>query len=143
MNGRDIFVRPINPNDVQRVAMARFFFEKIAAKSHFDRTILNYPNVVLLEAYRKLSNQTLLVVPIHPVYMMESLGPNPEATPLEISMSLAQVVKTLHYASMVEGKGEIYFPCTDEDVNKMAEGHGFVRMTADNQSIPFLKMKVG
>ena len=154
MNGRDVFVRPIDPRNQLRVGMARTFLELIAEKSHLDRNVLNYPGVAILEAYHKGDPNAppITVCPVHPVLMMESLGQNPNASVSERAAALAQMVKYLHTIAMINNQAEIYFPCTDEDVNAMAMAHGFHRQEytlpsaqaqeRDREDIPFFKMKV-
>jgi hypothetical protein len=129
---RDIFTRIVkgdmnNPN----IRQAMEWLQRIAQVSHLDPEVLLYPSTRLLQAYEKGTAKPLLYMPVHQVFMMESLGPNPDASPMEIAAALAQITKTVCWEAQNQGIGEFYMPCSDGNVIKMAEAHGFMRMTYD------------
>jgi hypothetical protein len=153
---RDIFTRIIlgdmnNPV----VQQASRWFEGIAKQSHLDPDVFRYPKTTLIQAYNKATGKPILYVPVHDVFMMESLGPNPEASDGEIAAALAQVVKSIHWEAYKQGLGEIYFPCTNERTAEFAGNHSFKRQNVQieqsgdegarnviERDIPFYKMKV-
>lgn len=168
----DIFTRIIK-GDMNNpfVRQAVEWFARIANQSHFDPDVLLYPNTTLVQAFDKHTQKPILYIPVHSVFMLESLGPNPEVGPEVIAQALAQVTKTAAWEAMKAGMGEIYMPCSDGNVIQFAEKHGYFRQTynhvetippkaaevsAENQDakstpaqsvqelrdLPFLKMKV-
>lgn len=126
---KDVFARVIrwdmnNPWCQQAIQ----WWSRIQDRNHFDPDVLTYPNTAVIQAYEKQTGRPLLYMPVHKVYMMEALGPNPDANGFEIASSLAQIVKALAWDAPKDGVGELYFPCTDENVNGFCTDHGFNRM---------------
>jgi hypothetical protein len=158
---KDVFTRVIvgdmNNPVVQQAAR---WFEGLAKESHLDPDVFRYPKTTLIQAYDKGSGKPLLYVPVHDVFMIESLGPNPDASDGEIAAALAQVVKSIHWEAYKQGLGEIYFPCTNDRTAEFASNHNFkrqfiqVRVKLDDKpeaetaerfedrDTPFFKMKV-
>lgn len=104
--------------------------------NHFDPEVLQYPATNLMVAYVKQQRKPVLYVPVQPVYMIDALGINPEASPEEIAGALAQVTKTVHWESHRMGWGEFYFPCSEPTVIQFAERHGYARMQYKNVIVP-------
>jgi hypothetical protein len=155
---RDIFVRSLqgSPQQNPRIAKAVEWLARIREQSHLDTDVLTYPATCMLEAYIKGTGEPVLYMPIQHVYMMESLGPNPVASPVDIAKGLEEITKILSYDAHKSGIGEIYYPSTDPMVNAFAQRHHFSLMDyeapcavseqnpsgMEKRLIPFFKMKV-
>lgn len=134
---KDYFTRVIK-GDMNNPAVreAVDWFKRISHKSRLDPEVLTYPNTQLLQVYEKQTAKAIIYIPVHPVLMLESLGPNPEANPVHIAEALAQVTKTCVWEACRIGMGEIYMPCTDGDVIQFAEKHGYFRQAYQVQVEP-------
>lgn len=152
---RDIFVQPlIGPRTDPRIQQAMNWFGAIREKSHLDVSVFKYPTLTILEAFVKETGEPVLYQPVHKVYMMEALGPNPMASERDIARGLEEIIKVLHFEAQNEGIREIYYPSTDAAVNVFAQRHHFTLMDYEvpcepndpagptKQLMPFFKMKI-
>lgn len=157
---RDIFVRQIQgtPQNNPRMARALQFLARIREQSHLDTDILTYPMTTMLEAYVKATGEPVLYMPVQHVLMMESLGPSPTASPIDIAKGLEEITKIVSYDAQKAGIGEVYYPSSDASVNGFAQRHHFMLMDYEVQVpcdvndpagpqmekrlMPFFKMKV-
>jgi hypothetical protein len=127
---RDIFVRTIagTPNQNPRVATAMKWFGRIREQSHLDVDMLTYPTTSILEAYVKATGEPVLYLPIQHVLMLESMGPSPVASEIDIAKGLEEIIKIVNYEAQKLGIGEVYYPSSDANVNKFAQRHHFILM---------------
>jgi hypothetical protein len=127
---RDVFTRIIRGDmNFPPVQQAVAWFNRIADRNHFDPDVLTYPSTALIQAYSKQTGKPLLYMPVHKVYMMEALGPAPDASGYDIAAALGQIVKSLAWDAPKDGVGELYYACTDPTVDAFCREHGFTRMT--------------
>jgi hypothetical protein len=60
--------------------------------------------------------------------MLESLGPNPEVNPIQVTAALVQMVKGAGLMAYANGMRELYFLASDETTALGAEHMGFVKL---------------
>ena len=111
------------------------WFKRIADRNLIDWDVLTYPATTVLKATNGEKN--LLHVPIQPVYMVESLGISPDASPLDTAKALYGVMQIVHWESKKAGHGEAYFLCRDQETVKFAEHNEMERI-----NIPLFRFKV-
>lgn len=116
---KEIWVRVANQSDIPTAAK---WFLLNTGKSLLDMDVFKYPQSCVYVAH---SDHPILYMPVQTVVMLESVGPNPAASDLELARGLAEIVKTIKFLSQTRGIGEIYFLSTDERVQRIAERHGF------------------
>lgn len=126
---RDVFTRVIRGDmNYPPVQQAVAWFNRIQDRNHFDPDVLTYPSTALIQAYDKLTGKPLLYVPVHKVYMVEALGPAPDADGYDVAAALAQVIKACAWDAPKDGVGEIHYACTDPTIDDFCTRHGFMRM---------------
>lgn len=112
------------------------WLKRIADRNLIDWDVLTYPATSLLKATDGEKN--VLHVPVQSVYMVESLGISPDASPLEMAKALSGVFGIVRWESKRAGQGEVYFLCRDEETVRFAEHHEMERV-----NIPLFRFKVG
>lgn len=100
-----------------------------------DASVMNYPATKILKASD--GNKNLVYMPVQQCQVWESLGINPEATDMEIALSLKALAHVLRFSALASGEGEIYFLCSEERTQKFAEHNGFEKV-----SIPLYRMRI-
>lgn len=92
-------------------------------RNAFDRDVLTYPSTKVLAAH---NNGTVYAyLPIQLATMLESIGPNPEATPLEVATGIVEMVKGAALLAYGAGCRELYFLASDDLTAEGAKKMGF------------------
>ena len=125
----------VEKTTVEELPEAFKWLKRIAEKNLIDWDVLTFPATTMLKATD--GGKNILHVPVQPVYMVESLGISPDASPLDTAKALSEVMQIVRWESQKAGQGEVYFLCSDEETKKFAEHHGFERV-----NIPLYRMKV-
>ena len=100
----------------------------------FDPNILKYPTLRTLCSY---DGQPIAYLPTQRALFLESLAVNPAASLMERAQAFRDLVKASELLASSDGIRELYMLCEDEDVLKVAEGHGFERVP-----YPLVRMKL-
>lgn len=100
----------------------------------FDPGILKYPTLRTLCSY---DGQPIAYLPTQRALFLESLAVNPAASLLDKGQAFRDLVKGSMLLAASDGIREIYMLCEDENVLKVAEGHGFERIP-----YPLVRMKL-
>ena len=94
-----------------------------SARNAFDKEVLTYPSTKVLAAH---NNGTVYnYMPIQGTAMLESLGANPEATPMQIAQGVIECVKGAALMAYGSGYRELYFLASDETTAEGAKRLGF------------------
>jgi hypothetical protein len=101
----------------------------------FDPAILGYPTFRAVTSYNGEGN--IAHLPSQQILMLESLAVKPGASLLDSAQAFRDLVKAMELLASSFGVKEIYFLCKDENVLKVAEGHGFERV-----SYPLVRLKL-
>lgn len=101
----------------------------------FDPGIFKYPTFRVLTSYN--DNGNTLHMPSQQVLMVESLAPNPKASPLELAQALRDLVKGQELLASSFGLRELYFIGSDPRVLEIAVAHGFERI-----GFPVVRLKL-
>lgn len=101
----------------------------------FDPSILGYPTLQVLSAYN--GNGSVAYLPIQRCLFLESLAVNQDSELMERAQAFRDLVKGSTLIASSHGIKEIYMLCEDENVLKVAEGHGFERI-----DYPLVRMKL-
>jgi hypothetical protein len=95
-----------------------------SARNAFDEAVLSYPSTKVLAAH---NNGTVYAyMPIQGTAMLESIGLNPEATTIQITQSVMEMVRGAALLAHSAGMRELYFLASDDNTGKAAEQMGFV-----------------
>jgi hypothetical protein len=92
-------------------------------RNAFDRDVLTYPATKVMAACN--NGDVYAYMPVQGVAMLESVGPNPEATPLQISSALVEMVQGACLMAYANGMREAYFLSSDELTAEGAKKMGF------------------
>ena len=95
-------------------------------RNAFDRDVLTYPATKVLAAHN--GEKVFAYMPVQGAAMLESIGPNPDATPLEVSSALFEMVQGAALMAHANGMREMYFLSSDEVTSRGAEKMGFVEL---------------
>ena len=97
--------------------------EANSARNAFDKEVLNYPACKVLAAH---NNGTVYVyMPIQGTTMLESIGPNPAATPMQVAKAVAELVQGASLLAHGAGHREIHFLASDDNTAEGAKLMGF------------------
>lgn len=91
----------------------------------FDPAILKYPTLRTLCSY---DGQPIAYLPTQRALFLESLAVNPQASLMDKGQAFRDLVKASELLASSDGIRELYMVCEDEDVLKVATGHGFERL---------------
>src|SRR6266446_7645645 len=94
-----------------------------SARNGFDPAILSYPAMKVLASH--VNGTTLTYMPVQGVAVLESIGVNPEAKPLEIATGVKETVKAAVVLAQANGFKELYFLGSDETTEAGALRMGF------------------
>ena len=122
---KEMTIRPLQQYDIGEFS---HWTMRNEVMNRVDPDITTYPT---LNVWLAQNGRHVAYLPVHSVLMLESLAPNPNATDLELVQAIAQLVKHVIAASWGSGAREIWFHGTDPRVNRIAERHGFERVTGD------------
>ena len=92
----------------------------------FDQDILSYPSLRALRSYGP--DGSVAYLPMQTVLMLESLAVKEGIEPMQAAQAFRDLVKGAMLTASGDRIKEIYFVCEDENVLKVAEGHGFERL---------------
>lgn len=101
----------------------------------FDPTVLEYPTFRAISSYDGDGNVAHL--PSQQALLLESLAVKPGGSLLDAAQAFRDLVKAQMLLASSFGIRELYFICKDENVLKVAEGHGFERI-----EFPVVRMKL-
>jgi hypothetical protein len=113
-------IRKIKPN----LSEPQLFLEWIAAnreKNDLDEAMLSYPSTEVLVADGKDGRYPHVMMPVHPVFVMDSLAPNPAATAGQIALALRKMTDIVEWESRKLGYGEIWFVASEPSIARFAE----------------------
>lgn len=97
-----------------------------SARNAFDRDVLDYPSTKVLAAH---DNGTVhAYLPVQGAAMLESIGPNPDSTPLEIANGVVECVKGAALMAYANGMRELFFLASDDLTAQGAEKLGFEKL---------------
>lgn len=97
-----------------------------SARNAFDRDVLTYPNTKVLAAHQ--DGEVYCYMPIQGTVMLESIGPNPEATPLQVAQGVMEMVRGAALMAHANGSRELYFLASDDTTARGAELMGFAEL---------------
>ena len=95
-------------------------------RNAFDRDVLSYPSTKILAAHD--NGTTYGYLPVQGAAILDSFGPNPEATPIQITAALIQLVKGAGLMAYANGMRELLMLASDETTALGAEQMGFEKL---------------
>lgn len=96
-------------------------------RNGFDPQVLDYPCTKILAAH---TNGTVFAyMPVQSVPVLESIGPNPEASPLAVATAVMEMTKGAALMGHGAGMREMFFLGSDENTAAAAKGLGFEDLT--------------
>lgn len=96
--------------------------ERNKARNAFDPDIFGYP---MLQTYCAFNGKVVAYMPVHPVLVMDSVAPNPEAEARDLHDALESMLEAAEKCARMSGMGEVMFLASDERVARAAERRGF------------------
>lgn len=100
----------------------------------WDQDVLKYPTLQVICAY---NGRPVAFLPMQQAMMLESLAVSEKAPLLDKAQAFRDLVKAAELTASAKGIRELYFICRDDNVLKIAEGHGFERIV-----FPLVRMKL-
>lgn len=94
-----------------------------SSRNAFDKDVLTYPSCKVMAAHE--DGAVIAYMPIQGTAMLESIGPNPDATPLQVANATMEMVKAGALLAYGAGHRELYFLASDEVTARGAELMGF------------------
>lgn len=128
---KEVFVRPLQKNEIETFEA---WMNANAERSLLDKGVFDYPTIRVMAA---MNGKVLGYLPYHNVLMLESFSPNPDASDAEKAEACRQFIKTAYNVAWANGIREIYYFGNDEQLNRVAERHGFEKI-----EFPVFRMKV-
>lgn len=92
-------------------------------RNSFNEQVLSYPVMKVLASHS--NGTTFTYMPIQAVAMLESIGINPEAQPLEVATGVMESVKSAVVLAQSAGYKELYFLESDGVTSEGARRMGF------------------
>lgn len=126
-----IFVEKAKPEDSEALIAAM----DSTPQNLVDHKVYEYPATSTLKAVK--DGKPLVFMPIHPVFMLESLGIVSQNSAVDTALALSELVKTVRWEAHNKGHGEIFFACSEPTTQAFAEKHGFERV-----NVPMFKMRI-
>lgn len=99
------------------------WLEANSERNEFDPAVLSYPEMRVLAGHS--NGTTYNYLPIQLVGMFESIGVNPEATPLQVATGIMECVKAGVVLAQNANLKEVYFLGSDETTEEGAKRMGF------------------
>lgn len=112
-------LRPANPDEKAQVIE---WGEKNKARNAFDPKVLDYPLTRTVAAF---NGKTVAFIPLHPVLIMDSVAPNPEADGRDLHDALESFLECAEGYARLSGMGEVMFLASDERVARATLKRGF------------------
>lgn len=131
MSRPSIFVEKAQPEDSDALIAAM----DSTPENLCDPSIFKYPVTTSLKAVK--DSKPLVFMPIHPVFMLESLAITKDNSSVDTAVALAELVKTVRWEAYNAGHGEMFFACAEPSTQAFAEKHGFERV-----NVPMYKMRI-
>ena len=100
------------------------WLEANSARNEFDSAVLDYPATKVLAATNG-NGRVLAYMPLQGTAMLESIGANPEATPMEVAAGIVEMVKGAALMAHAAGYRELYFLATDDNTAEGSKRLGF------------------
>ncbi len=97
--------------------------------TNFDFKTLTYPRACMARVQG--NNETVAMVPMHPVLMMESLAHDPGLSESELILALARVNEQLSQAMRDTGMAEAFFITSNKRFADTCENHGWIKAMFD------------
>lgn len=119
---RNINVRDVTPDDAQKFIE----YEMGTAGNLFDPEAGLYPSSFALCAENEQG--PVMYLPVQEPLLLESLGISPNADKRDIAIALRKLMNVIVRKCQQDGKGEIYFGCSDPTTIAFAEHHGFAEV---------------
>lgn len=108
-------------------------------KTNFDKNVLGYPRTCMAQV--KKAEETVALVPVHPVLMLESLARNPNLTDSELVLALDSVNDTIQQVMRDTGMAEAFFQTNIERFADICEKHGWEKALYDPAKHTWLMKK--
>jgi hypothetical protein len=109
------------------------------ASTDFDRHVLGYPRACMAQVQK--GEETIAMVPLHPVFMLESLARNPNLTDSQLVLALNSIDKKIQKAMQDSGMAESFFQTNNERFAEICELHGWEKALYDPAKKEWLMKK--
>ncbi len=97
-----------------------------SARNAFDPSVLSYASTKVLAGHN--NGTTFAYMPVQGAAILESIGINPEAKPLDVATAVMEMTKAAILLAQGAGFGEAYFLASDNVTAEGAKRMGFVEM---------------
>ena len=131
MSRSHVFVEKAQPEDRDELIK----FMDSTPENLCDPKVFGYSSLTTLKAVKE--GKPLVFLPIHTVFMLESLAICPNNGAVETATALAELVKIVRWEAVNAGHGELWFACKEASTQAFAEKHGFERV-----DVPMFKMRL-
>lgn len=94
-----------------------------------DPAVISYPNLRTLKV--EVDGESVLYVPFHPVFCLESLGVKPGVSPRKLAYALRKAQDALEELAKAYGISEIMWACKDPSTINFSRRHGYSPMPGE------------
>ena len=92
-------------------------------RNSWDERVLDYPLCAVMAA---VNGKVVAYIPTHPVLILDSVAPNPEASAEELQEALLMFLGAAEKCAKMTGMGEVMFLASDPRVAAGSKRQGFV-----------------
>jgi hypothetical protein len=105
----------------------------------FDKRVLGYPRACMAQITQ--AEETIALVPVHPVFMLESLARNPNLTDSQLVLALNSLNEQVQQVMQDSGMAETFFQTNIERFADICEKHGWEKALYDPAKHEWLMKK--
>ena len=105
----------------------------------FDKSVLGYPRACMTQVQQ--GDETIVMVPVHPVFMLESLARNPNLTDSQLVLALNRIDGLIQKLMQDSGIAEAFFQTDIERFADICEKHGWEKALYDPAKKQWLMKK--
>lgn len=105
----------------------------------FDADVINYPRACIAKVAK--ADETVALVPVHPVLMIESFCREPGLSPSQRFLTLHSLDAMLTQVMHDTGMAESFFVTSDSHFADVAEQHGWIKYLHDTEKQTWLMKK--
>ena len=105
----------------------------------FDKSVISYPRSCMVQITQ--DDETIALVPVHPVFMLESLARNPNLTDSELVLALRSLDEKIQQTMKDTGMAEAFFQTNSERFADICEKHGWEKALYDPEKKEWLMKK--
>lgn len=122
MSRRECTIRPLNVS-LSEMELFKEWIHGNSARNGLDEAMLRYPALSVLVADGGDGRHPWLMSPVHPAFIIDSLAPNPAATPAQVGLALRKMTEIVKWEGRKAGHGEVWYVESEPTIAEFAAKH--------------------